>query len=255
MMSDIQIIFTYLPITIKRNFIRTCKPFHEYAIQMPKIEKEFQAMIVKTKFFYTRNYTNFTNPLYKYSIELIYDNYPIPDKYVIPENRIMHQYKKIYYQLAIRGNLDMLKKLLSLNRNNCLGNNADYAMEGASFSGNLEILKWMEKNGYKFNRFTVAYASKGNQFETLRWLFEHKCPHDELCVAYACELGNIDMVKWLLDVKKCKIDSYPICLAGSSSHFDIVKYLYEKYPKLDYEFTTSVGKSGHLNILQWGNRK
>lgn len=136
-------------ITDKRSLIRTGHAFHDtYSSPTQKIEKEFQTMILKTKFFYSRNFTGFSNPLYKFTIELVYDNYDLPERYIVPENRIIHQYKKIYYRAGCisgllpqfldpplrgcRGNLNMISRFLSLKRTSFVNNNACYAMRGAA---------------------------------------------------------------------------------------------------------------------------
>src|ERR1044071_10099042 len=159
----IKLIFLSLPITDKRSFMRTCHTYHKYSKLMPQIEKEFQSMIIKTKFFDKTNFTGFSNSLYKYTIELIYDDYDhlFPDKYIIPENRILHQYRKIYYRIGLKGNLNMFKKFLRVNRNYYFESNIEKFMDGAAQSNRIQVLKWMKNKDYKFSSFTTAYAIKG----------------------------------------------------------------------------------------------
>jgi len=54
-------------------------------------------------------FTRFDNLLYKYTLELIYDNYYhlIPDRYFCQQNRIMFMYPIIYKKVAYSGNLIM----------------------------------------------------------------------------------------------------------------------------------------------------
>src|SRR5438045_743190 len=158
-------IFYSLPITDKRNFIRTCKTFYNLSRFMAQIEKEFQKMINDTKFFFSMNFTGFYNPLYKYTIELIYDNYYhlIPNKYIISENRIMYQYKKIYYRIGLNGNLRMIKLFNQKNRISDM--NSSYVIKGAAIGGHLNILKWMQGNNYSLDSKTIAYAAKGEKME------------------------------------------------------------------------------------------
>uniref|UniRef100_A0A6C0CA55 Uncharacterized protein n=1 Tax=viral metagenome TaxID=1070528 RepID=A0A6C0CA55_9ZZZZ len=81
---------------------------------MTKIESEFQDMINGTKIFCKNSISGFYFPLYKFTIELLFDGYVIPDKYIVLENRILHQYDKIYEQLAERGYMALIEKMLPL---------------------------------------------------------------------------------------------------------------------------------------------
>ena len=253
--SDIvRYIFLICPISDKRSFIRTCREFSSYTILMPEIEKEFQRMILETKFFYSHNFTGFSNPLYKYTIEIVYDNYDhlIPDKYIIPENRILHQYKKIYYRAGLRGNLSMIQRFLKLNKNSYDANNADFAMRGAAESGSTHILKWMRHNNYKFNRWTSAHAVKGNQFVILKWLIKRGCLIDELCTKYSAKAGNLILLMWLLNKKKCEIDWDAIYVASRNGHIDIIKFIYRKNIIRNHVVLyDGAMRGGSVNILEW----
>ena len=257
--SDIiRYIFMICPISDKRSFIRTCKSFSSYAILMLEIEKEFQKMILETKFFYSHNFTGFSNPLYKYTIELVYDNYDhlIPDKYIIPENRILHQYKKIYYRAGLRGNLSMIQRFLKLDRNNYDADNADFAMRGAAESGSVHILEWMELNNYKFNEWTSARAVKGNQFVTLKWLNKHGCLVDDLCVRYSAKTGNIKILEWLLNKKKGEVNWNVAYDTSCKGHIDVIKFLYKKnIIKKNEAIYYGASQGGHVNILEWVFKK
>ena len=249
-----QIIFLLCPITDKRNFIRTCKTYSKLSALMPEIERNFQNMINDTKYLFFMKYSGFYNPLYKYTIELIYDGYAnlIPEHYIVPENRVMYQYKKIYYRAALNGDLSMIRLLLRLGKTSYLWNNIDFVFRGAAKMGNMEILNWLCDNGYKFNRWTTACAAKGNQFETLKWLVDKGCKMDVLTSSYAAKIGNMEMLKWILNEKKCETDNYVVFKAVSKGHIDIVKWLHVKDPENLYNVCNIAAKFGHLDILKWG---
>src|ERR1044071_5446050 len=252
----INTIFILCSITSKRLLIRTCKKFYKYTELIPKIEKEFQTMIVKKKFFHKENFTAFTNPLYKFTIELIYDNYQIPEKYIIRENRIIHHYPKIYYRLGLQGNLDLLRKILGKNSEN---EYACHAMRGAAKNNHKHILKWMKKNGYQFNKHTSTYAVKGNKFDLLKWLIKHECPYDEMCTAYSAKVGNINMLRWLLK-HNCEMSYGAMYLASYKNHIDILKCLcmgkvVEDIIIVGKACITGACAGGHINLLEWFKTK
>ena len=249
-------IFTYLPITDKRNLIRTSTLFHKLSAHMPQIEKEFQKMINDTKFLISINYTGFYNPLYKYTIELIYDGYShlIPEHYIISKNRIMHEYKKVYYRAALNGNLDMIKILLSSKQNYYIKRqNAAQVMIGAAEAGRFEILEWMLDNNYHFNGCMTAYAAKGNQFELFKWLINEGCKIDDKTCQYAMETENISMIKWLYENKpESCIYENPIHIAVSKGLFEIIKWLHKKMPSKMTKVCDHAIETGQLEILKWG---
>jgi hypothetical protein len=241
----IQIIFSLLPITDKRRFIRTC---HTYHLDMTASELIFQKMINRTKYFYSGNYTGFYNPLFKYTIELFYDNYTIPDHYIIPENRVLHQYKKIHYKTGQRGDLDFIKKLLSLSEKY-----ADWISYGAAKGGHIVVLEWMNDE-YGFNAYITRYAAGYQNINILKWL--RKAAYigmDDMAVNYAAKGGNLDMLKWVLKYTDCSDEV--LWYASMGKHLHIMKYLAEKYPKttveLQDDFYCSVGGSGDLEIVEW----
>src|SRR5688500_13686801 len=164
---------------------------------MSQIETSFQKMLNDTSFFDDNYYSGLYNSLYKYSMELLYDGYDIPDKYIISENRVMHQFPKIYKRLAKRGDFNLIKKMLKLNRNNFIHNNASYVMRGAAKTGNITILKWMRQNNYPFDEFIAASAAQANQIETLKWLIDNSCKIPEFIASRAAKKGHIEILKFI----------------------------------------------------------
>src|SRR5688500_3361451 len=99
-----QDLFNILPITDKRSFIRTCKKNNSQSVYMPYVETKVLKMINKTHFL-SNTRIKFYCKLHQYTVELLFDEYAIPDKYFIHENRILHQYPKIYKRLSKKGDL------------------------------------------------------------------------------------------------------------------------------------------------------
>jgi len=215
---------------------------------MPIIESSFQKMINDTGFFHDRYYSGFYNSLYKYSIELLYDDHPIPDKYIIVENSIFHQFPRIYKNLAKKGNIGLIKKMLKLNRNSYLDNNAEYVMHGAAQVGNIDILKWMIDNGYPRYERATTYAVKGNQFKTLKWLINNDFKIGQMAVYYAAGKGYMDILNFLVIDKKCEVNS---SYAAKKGKLEIVKYLYSIDPKSIYSICDDAVQRGNLDILKF----
>jgi len=216
---------------------------------MPHFEQLFQKMINETGFFHDRYYFNF-HRLYKYTMELLYDGYQIPDRYIIVENRILHQFPKVYKKLGVRGDFDLIRKLLKLNRNGFLENNAEYAMAGAAKVGNISILRWMQKNNYPLCALATTYAVKGNQFKTLKWLIRQDCKISDMAVSYAAKKGHMDILKFLIfDIKCIPYDAGYI--AASAGQFECVKFLHFVDPTSIFEVCEGAIRAGNLEILKF----
>jgi len=117
---------------------------------MTKIESEFQDMINGTKIFCKNSISGFYFPLYKFTIELLFDGYVIPDKYIVLENRILHQYDKIYEQLAERGYMALIEKMLPL-CDNMIFNHKEAVANWAVKAGNFDILNWFINRGFELS--------------------------------------------------------------------------------------------------------
>jgi hypothetical protein len=222
----------------------------QQSIYMPKLEISFQNMVNITSYFYNRYYSGFYHPLYKFTMELLFDGYPLPDKYIIVENRVLHQFPKVYKKLGERGDLDLIKKLLKLNRNGFMENNAEWTMAGAAKTGNISILRWMIKNGYTLCELAATQAVKGNQLRTLKWLIRRGCNLNNMIVSHAAKCGFIDILKYLVcDVKSPIHDAG--YFAASNGHLQIVKFLHSVDESTLFEVCEGAARSGNLEILKF----
>uniref|UniRef100_A0A6C0CA36 Uncharacterized protein n=1 Tax=viral metagenome TaxID=1070528 RepID=A0A6C0CA36_9ZZZZ len=240
-------IFYLLPISDKRSFLRICKTINLLSINMPAIESEFQTLIKETNFLDKHNYQLY-NSLYKYTVELLFDNYDIPDKYIIIENRILYQYPKIYKKLAEKGKYDLIKKMCD--RNEYRECNFIDVMNGAAKAGNIQMLQEIADEEYCFYPQVMIYAIKGNQLATLKWL-ANKCDMDPNAMNYAAKIGNIDVIDYLVYEHKFRITSGAFFYAAKNNHFDVVKYLHSIDPNNMYAVCEGAGVSGNLDILKF----
>jgi len=223
---------------------------------MPLAESLFQKMINDTHFIDNVRYFGFYYPLYKFTIELLFDRHVIPDKYFVQENRILHQYPKIYKRLGKYGDLALIEKFLKLNRDSCRGKNSDFIMTGAAKFGNIDVLKWMVQNNYLINDIVIANAAKGNQIETLEWLVGRTNRRDSIVASYAAKKGHMNILKYLIKV------GYPVgyaaaCHAANNGHQDMVMFLYPNYPASTVTFNIWQGAiiSGNIEILKFLHSK
>ena len=77
---------------------------------MPELEAEFCRMLNNVGYFHYRYYPALHIPIHKFTIELIYDNREIPDRYIISKNQILHQIPKIYKKLTAKVTYQQLKR-------------------------------------------------------------------------------------------------------------------------------------------------
>uniref|UniRef100_A0A6C0C9E5 Ankyrin repeat protein n=1 Tax=viral metagenome TaxID=1070528 RepID=A0A6C0C9E5_9ZZZZ len=227
--TDIQyLIFHLLPISDKRSFVRINKLANKLSIHMPQVEIDFQKMMNDANFFHNGMGDLFFYPLYKFTLELLYDGYDVPDKYIIMENKSLYQFPRIYKYLAKQDNFTIIQKLLRINPTGFNTNsNTECVMIGAAMTGNIKILEWMFQNycGYYFS-VTVS-AIKAGQFDALLWLVKHNFPISNKATYYAAGYARMDILQFLVVHMRMHVDP---CLAIRNGHFDIVKYIYSVYP-------------------------
>ena len=81
------------------------------------------------------------------------------------------------------------------------GEEAVVVGQKAAEAGDLEILKWIRDNGYRFNRFfdrlVCRAAAKGGHLEIIMWLMEQGSPWDRGVCDSAARGGHLEVLKWL----------------------------------------------------------
>jgi len=197
---------------------------------MPSLELLFQKMINDTKFLGSKRYYGFYHPLYKYTIELLFDGYMIPDKYLVVKNRVLREYHKIYKILGRRGDLELIIKLFKLNNGHLSYNNLLSVSSGAASAGKIHVLEWISIHD-NLPGFMTAYAAKDNQLKTLLWLIDHSRYVGNLTLKYAVENGHMDIIRFLIDNKKYNFNYCGVAnRAASKGHIDAVTLLYSIDP-------------------------
>ena len=244
--SDIyRYLFYFLAMTDKRTFLQTCKDMNTLSAQMSTVEMAFEKKLTAIKFFTHTPYFGLNYPLHRYTIELIYDNREIPERYIIPKNKILHRFPKIFKIIAKRGNLILITKMLQLNKLDAI-HNAEHAMMGAAEKGNIHILKWMQKNGYEDNEHVVGCAAKRGQLETLKWMHCSGFKNFNMAISYAAGHGDLDALKFLLDNKFKNDSNYH---AAYKNQFEIVKFLHFLNPESINGVCEGAARGGNVDIL------
>jgi len=224
---------------------------------MPLVEYEFHKMLNETSFFETSFYNSLYNPLYKYTMELLFDRHKVPDKYIITENRVLHQFPLLYYKIAARGDTHLIKKMLKLNRKSSYDNNAIRAMRGAAEVGDIKFLRWAIQNGYQLDKTVAIFAAEGGKLEILEWIDDNFNCVTLKALCNAALKGHLEILKFFV-VKKnvgtaaaLKEISY---FAAEGGHLEIVKFLYLISKKTLQTVPSGAMINGHLEILKFAHK-
>lgn len=93
---------------------------------------------------------------------------------------------------AAAGQLKILKKLTNLGCPRDVG-----VAAAAAQAGHMNILEWgMSNKTIVFDRWTCAYAAKGNQLHVLKWLRANNVPWDSNTAIFAKVEGNVHVLEW-----------------------------------------------------------
>lgn len=250
----------------KRALISVCTITYSLSIHLANAEISFQKMINETGFISNSYFYDFYNPLCKYTIELVFDNRIIPDKYIIIENNVLRNYPKIYKRLGKQGNVTLIQKILKLDIEKYYNN---YVMYGAAKCNNVDVLEYMVTTGHLNLEDVNLFAAREGKFNILGWciyigfmfefrttgysetynnaLFNSLVAEAPIYRGYhAARSGNLDIVKDLYSVDPASLDGV-YKSAISFGHLDILKFAYEKGDRhVMSDFTCS-----HLHILEW----
>lgn len=241
-------LFGMLPISDKRLFLRTCIAANKLSIYMPNVESLFQKMIIEQNFI--GNLAGLYFPLFKYTVELLYDNHIIPNKYVIPENEILFEYDDIYAKLAERGNFSLIKKLSKMDKDYKIST-LEHVIKGAARSGNMKILKWGQKK-IAIPEEAISEAIQGNHLDVIKWLLKN---NGQICngdIKYAAKNGNKIIFKFILKKSIYHSCCYEACYSAAQyGHLDLVQYCFQ-IDAVDKTFVADgAAHGGQLDILKF----
>jgi hypothetical protein len=225
-------------ITDKRNFSSSLKIVNE-------LTKE--QILYHENIYMTQNFKNLfdydlkikKHSMENYLLELCYDKYYdlIPKKYLDFKNVTVIKILSTY------GNVELFSICFNLK----LNFNFDiYAIIG----NNLDLLKWLRENNYKFHFWVCFRAAKYGHLDILKWFRENGCEWDGNTCSCAARNGHLDVLKWSRE-NGCEWDSDTCSSAAGNGHLDVLKWSRENGCEWNSNTCTYAAGNGHLDILKW----
>lgn len=246
------LIFDILPISDKRVFIMSCKEYTHFAKNMHLIEKKFQDTIDNIYFFGHKKSRHF-NKLQILTIELLYDGYMLPDQYFIEDNYVLHRYPAIYFDIALKGHMILLKKMIKFLQ----VTNLYHFMErifiaignGAAEAGNIELLSWIcgKKMCALQTSEIIMSTVCGGHIDMIEWIHnKFNIKHINIVVdgkkfnlfIVAAKYGHMHIIKFFISIGLCY--NYADCFIGASLGLESSNCLSHPEKTID-----------KINILKW----
>lgn len=127
-----------------------------------------------------------------------------------------------------KGDLDNLKKTYTKT------NNRYYCNIAAQYK-QLEILKWLRRNGCIMDYSICVIAVNNDDLEMLEWAHQIGCPSwgPAVCQA-AAENGNLRILKWLRQ-NECSWDEWTCYYAARNHHIECFNWAYKNGCPCDQE--------------------
>lgn len=225
-------VFDDLPMTDKRSLLRTCKIINAFTSLMPAIELEFQKKLKRENFMTPFNYNRYLiySALYKYFVELLYDERDVPERYVIGKNELV-RCGYIYRTLARHQNLILIQKMLQVCPSNCLDDNLTFIIEGSFEVGNFKILKWLRLQNYLVpHKAIVTCSANVGNIKFVKRMVGHFGM--KLNIPYLTPTSKDPVFRkifsYLIDQKMMRVDA-ALLSAATTGDLELTKYLLVKY--------------------------
>ena len=119
---------------------------------------------------------------------------------------------------ARTGNLEMLKYLIETKKFPI----SEDVFTNAVSGGNVEMLKWLEKNDCFWTDEAMGIAIRGRYLEVIKWLHENGCPWSDYHGLQAVDTKSVEIVTYMYN-RGCKFDSK----ASAAAAFPVFKALRE----------------------------
>lgn len=122
------------------------------------------------------------------------------------------------------------------------------AVEG----GNIKLIEWLEKNGFKFSkelRLCDKAAEKGD-LKLFDFLYRKYHPIDSLTCATAAHYGHIKILE-RLQKRDCIPDLYSSLEASLNGHLDVLKWLKSNNYPWGYDVCYNAARRGDMEMIKW----
>ncbi|PNH10598.1 Ankyrin repeat domain-containing protein [Tetrabaena socialis] len=112
-----------------------------------------------------------------------------------PHHAFVQRWSGLSSLTARSGSIANLEVLLSQEECACFG---DEALCGAAGAGQLEVCRWLRRQGCSWDRWTLDEAAKGGHQDVCEWLLASGCPWSMEAAGKAARGGHVGLMDWLL---------------------------------------------------------
>lgn len=123
--------------------------------------------------------------------------------------------------------------------------------------GYLDLLKWLHYRNLTEYTYSIDLAAKIRNYEMLEWLNKIDNLNNYVLMCSSSSMddaaidGDLKLVEWLYNNRKEKFTEVAINYASKNGHFEIVKFLVDRYFDYTMEALEFACEEGHLNILNY----
>lgn len=134
---------------------------------------------------------------------------------------------------------------------------SDEGFHLAARSGNLDMLKFLMKDGEGYNTETCSGAAKNETLEILKWLRDPKtgkgvCPWDKEACSAAAEHARLNNLKWLR-AQGCDWDPDECLNEVIVTSLDVVKWIVSQGYKMKSSLYMNAVRADNLEALIWAS--
>ncbi|HEX4840169.1 MAG TPA: hypothetical protein VFU89_06980 [Rhabdochlamydiaceae bacterium] len=126
---------------------------------------------------------------------------------------------------------------------------------GAAWSGNIEALEWVEKQGFEWqHEHVVTAAVLGGNIEILKWLFQKNCPYQRGHLYHAATVyKHFHILEWLTGFSLEIIDIDVSVEVAKNGKKDLLTKLVAKGCPVNAQTIEAAAFAGHWDIVDWLN--
>ena len=123
----------------------------------------------------------------------------------------------------------------------------------AGLNGQLDVLKWLKKNGFKMSHRLCNVTAASGKVDVLQWCRDQGCKWDETTFACASSSGNLEMLEYCHQ-HDCPYDESACEVAARSGDLYTLKWLRKHHLPWNANTCTSAVASGSIELLKWARQ-